>query len=99
MPKLELSWPDGYELTRLQLTSDGYEASILCYSKPDKWGQAIPTQTGYGWKQKTPKRAVEIATEEARKKMASLLSLRNSKPDPRAPKLSPEDELMKALGL
>lgn len=99
MPSIELKWPEGMELTRLVLVEDGWEATVLLYSKPDKWGNPIPTQVGWGFKQRMPQRAVDIAVSEAKKKFNSVLSLRNSRPDPKAPKLSPEDQLLQDLGL
>lgn len=99
MPKLELTYPEGTELTRLALSNEGWEATLLLYSPPDKWGNPIPTQVGWGFKRRLPQQAINAAVSDAQRKFKSLLSLRNSKPDPNAPKLSPEDQLLKDLGL
>ena len=98
MPKFEISvdLPKGVDVIRIQQAPNGWEASCLSHQTVDKYGVVVPPQVGQSFKHHTPAAAIRSAAEQARFNQAKVLNQRNSKPDPR---LSPEEQLLKQLGL
>lgn len=101
MPKLkiEVDLPEGVDFIRLSFSKDGWEAACSAWSTTDRWGVAIPSQLGYGFKGKTPEAAIKEAASMAAYHRNKLKQQRNNRPDPNAPKLSEADELAKLLGI
>lgn len=98
MPKFEISvdLPKGVDVIRIQQSKDGWEATCLSHKTMDKWDMTVDPQYGYSFKQHSPNLAIKHAADMARAATIKLVSQRNAKPDPR---LSPEEQLLKALGL
>jgi hypothetical protein len=98
MPKFEISvdLPKGVDVIRIQQSKDGWEATCLSHATVDKYEVAVPGQFGQAFKHHTPGQAIKVAADMARAATAKLVSQRNAKPDPR---LSPEEQLLKQLGL
>lgn len=85
------------DLIRLAQSKDGWEAAVAYWSQPDKWGNTIPTQFGYGYKAHSIQKAIDIAYEDAKFKFHRILAARNSV-NPTKP-LTEEEQLLKLLNL
>lgn len=89
------SLPHGIELVRLAQTKDGWEATVVLWGKPDKWGIEIPSQFGYAFKGRAIQPTLDVAVADARNKFNKINSARR---DPKKV-LTPEEQMLEMLGL